>query len=730
MKFQHYLFLILRHSWLIVLIVAITLGGTWAWLSKQTTIYTSRAVLQVEKDEARVVKIEEVTDSSITNAEQMNTVVQTLSSNTLLLAVAKAIGRDVEWAKQHGSDGKLAPGMENALANSIASQLKISLRRSTRLIDIVSEDKSPEKARNLASEVVHQFFAMQNQDRTDISKDANRFLVAEAEKLKTKLQDSENKLAQYRQEHKAVSLDKDRDIVSERLTAINSQVTQAAVQRAALESDLAALGQIKQDDVEGLLKLRSVAAIPEVAQLRTTLVQKEGDFATVKQRYGPRHPKYGEAQSQLEEIRNKVRSAVADAGDTLRQQYQSFKETEQSLKQQLKNAEDQTLQLAQVSIPYNVLKREADTDRTLYEAILTRLKETGVTQGLVKTPYKVIEDPLVNPNPIWPIWKRILSAAGALALAASVGLIILLDRMDSSLRTVDEAESSLGLGVLAAVPDGDLSRIPKGGTVMTDDSNSSQAEAFRTLRASLSLLGEEDKRRIILVTSAIPAEGKTFTSANLAASFATQGLSVILIDADLRRPALSAFMLERDIRQNEDFRGLTDVLSGLCSTEEATRATRVPNLSLLSSGRRAPNPAELLSQGGMEKLLKELSHKYDRIVLDTAPINAVSDSLGIAPLAHAVCLVLRYGKTPRRAITRALGLLKKSGARMAGVIMNRMPSKRGAAYYYYYYGDPYIKGDVYGGSDPGKSKGRKKSDKAPPAPAAEIPVSGLSRNKS
>jgi capsular exopolysaccharide synthesis family protein len=261
---------------------------------------------------------------------------------------------------------------------------------------------------------------------------------------------------------------------------------------------------------------------------------------------------------------------------------------------------------------------------------------------------------------------------------------------------------------------------------MTDDANSSQAEAFRTLRASISLLGEEDKRRIILVTSAIPAEGKTFTSTNLAASFATQGYKTILIDADLRRPALSASMLERDVRQNEDFRGLTDVLSGLCPLDEAVRPTKVPNLSLIPSGRRAPNPAELLAQGGVEQLLKDLSTKYDRIILDSAPINAVSDSLAVAPLAHAVCLVLRYGKTPRRATNRALALLKKSGARMAGVIMNRMPSRRGAAYYYYYYGDPYVKDGVYG-SDTSKKKRSRKQQAEGLDDDAPMPVTSVSQ---
>jgi capsular exopolysaccharide synthesis family protein len=300
-----------------------------------------------------------------------------------------------------------------------------------------------------------------------------------------------------------------------------------------------------------------------------------------------------------------------------------------------------------------------------------------------------------------------------LALMLGAGMVFLLDRLDSSIRTVDEAESVLEQPVLAAIPEADLSKLPEGTIVMTHDSGSSQAESFRTLRASLSLLGEENQRRLILVTSAIPSEGKTFTSTNLAAAFASQGLKTIVIDADLRRPALSATLLDREVRKAGDFRGLTDVLSGLCLVEDATRSTTVPNLFLLPSGRRAPNPAELLSQVNVEKLLQKLLTEYDRVVVDSAPVNAVSDSLALAPIAHAVCLVLRFGKTPRRAIIRAISLLQKAGARMAGLVMNRMPTSRGAAYYYYYYGDPYVADSVYGSTSK-KDKKRKKT------PTAEV----------
>jgi polysaccharide biosynthesis transport protein len=710
MNLQRYLFLFLRYLWLILLLVAASLAGAWVWLGKQTPVYASQAVIEVVSDQAQVLDtIKDVKDSRITGLDALNTVVQSLTSNTMMLAVANSTGRAAEWAAK-SSNGKVTPDMESSLAASIRAQLSVSLRKGTRLIDIVAEDSSPEKARDLAAKVTEEFMATQAQDRTDVGKDANSFLVNEANKLKKKLEESETKLARYRLDTKAVSLKDNQNIVNDRLAQLNNQVTDAAGKRAAVETDLEALKKVDLNDLEGLLRLPSVAALPEISTLRAALAARESEFVALKERYLELHPKYIAASTELEEFRKKLRTAIASAGETLRQQFNSFVETESKIKALLAEQEKKALEMDEISIPYNVLQREVQTDRALYEAILTRLKETNVTQGLSKNPYRINGEPLINLRPVRPNKSKTMLLAGIIALGLSAGFILVMDRMDSSVRTVDEAEAEFNLPVLAAVPEGPVGKIDVGGTVMTDAPDSAQAEAFRNLRASISLMGDEKHRRLLLVTSAIPSEGKTFCSTNLAAALAGQGLRTLIIDADLRRPALSASLLPPDERRGDHYRGLTDVLSGLCDVKEAVRPTTVHGLSLLPSGRRAPNPSELLAQHDIPALLDKLLEQYDRVVIDSAPINAVSDTLGLAPHVHAICVVLMFGKTPRRAIQRAINLLQKGGARIAGLVMNRMPANKGAAYYYYYYGDPYTKDSVYG-ADKASSKSRRKMPK-------------------
>jgi capsular exopolysaccharide synthesis family protein len=225
-----------------------------------------------------------------------------------------------------------------------------------------------------------------------------------------------------------------------------------------------------------------------------------------------------------------------------------------------------------------------------------------------------------------------------------------------------------------------------------EDPASSLAEAYRTLRVSLSMLGPEEERRVLLFVSAVPEEGKTYSSLNTAVVLAQQGHRTLLVDADLRRPSLHK-ALQAGVQMPI---GLTDFFSGNSKLQEVIQQTDIENLFLLPAGRRAPNPAELLSSSDLGKLIEQLLKKFDRIVIDSAPVNAVSDTLVLAPHAHKTILVIRAGKTHRKAIERGLLLLRKSGAKLAGFVLNRLPTGRAASYYYYYYGDKYEKDSAYG----------------------------------
>ena len=704
MNFQRYLFLFLRYSWLIIILLAAALGAMWKYLSMQAPVYASRGVIEVTSEQSDVFnKYTKTGELKVNSLDVLNTVVQSLTGNTFLLRVAKNVGLAGDVANS-SAGGQVLPDQESSLAGKLRTQLNVSLRRGTRLIDIVAEESSPERARKLAAAVIEEFMAGLKENQKGSAQLAVDTLLPAIEKQKAEVASLEEQLKKYRDAHPNFTFGNKENITVASLEQYNRDYTEAKAKRAAVADDLEALKNIKEGDQEALLKIPSVLSLPEVVLLTNTINAKETDFATLKQRYLELHPKYKSALAELTELRQRKASALGRAAETIRHEFEDLARKEAQLKTLLEDAKKENMELLNVIVPYNDLQKSVERAREYFNTLTNQLKEVNITEAVDKNPYRVNEEPLTNLLPVRPNKTKNMLIAGLASLLLGVGLVLLIDRLDSSIRTVDEAESEFGLPVLAAVPEASLKEIPQGGTVMTDAPDSPQAEAFRNLRASLALLGDESKRRIILVTSAIPSEGKTFTAMNLAAAMASQGLRTLIIDADLRRPALSAAFMEETERRGENYRGLSEVLSDQIDVVEAIRSSSVHGLSFIPSGRRPPNPSELLAQSELPGLLQRLLKDYDRIIIDSAPVNAVSDSLTLASHVHAVCLVLAFGKTPRRAFQRALNVITKTGARIAGIIMNRMPANRGASYYYYYYGDSYTDN-----GSPAKTKKRRKA---------------------
>jgi capsular exopolysaccharide synthesis family protein len=280
-----------------------------------------------------------------------------------------------------------------------------------------------------------------------------------------------------------------------------------------------------------------------------------------------------------------------------------------------------------------------------------------------------------------------------------LGLLIVMGLRvtNTSIKTVDEAEALLGMSVVSVVPNmRGLKKKKRSPLVVVERAKSQGAEAFRTLRTSLSTLGRAEERRVCLFTSALPAEGKTLCALNYSASLALLGLKTLLIDADMRRPTIETALAGSE----SGAPGITDYLTGKKKLEEVVQAAKVENLFFIAGGTTAANPAELVAKDGLSELIKEALLHYDRVVLDSAPINAVSDTLLMLRSVQSVCLVVRAARTSSRYVLRCVQLLQGAEAPLSGVVLNRMPGRRSGgygAYYDYRYQGKYDKAGVYAG---------------------------------
>lgn len=700
--------LLLSRLWVIAACLLLAGLAAAAYLWRAPRIYAARVVVQVEQEPRKVITFEDVNQDDLKPTEALKTLEQVLTNRSLLRRVVESNQLADNPAFWRGPNGQpaLAPAMTD-LVDLLASRLGVSLRRGTRLIDIAVEDRDPELARKLADSLIQEFVFKDIDDHADVSKLAYQLLSRQAEELKVKLEKSDADLQAYREKTHAVSLEDSQNIIVGKLRELSTKVTEAKGKRLDLESAVALIGAAKapgtaEPDPEKLLRIPAITATPEVVDLRKELNAREAELAVIEKRYLYKHPKNVWAKNQIAQLRSALNRAAVKSAAVLASSHQSARETEAALEGALAQQEGAALELNRIAGPFNVLLRQRQNDQALYDSLLTRLKQTDVLSvvlpGMGKSNLRVIEPATASTRPVKPHRLKTLALALAAGLGLGVAAALGLEIFDGSLRNVDQAEEALDLPALATVPETRRARRrPAGrpaGVTAADEHNlplvhapdSPAAEAFRSLRTMLPLAARDLDRdgRSVLFTSAVPGEGKTYCSVNYAVSLAQQGLTTLFINADLRRPRANEML---GSRQNS--LGLANCLGDNLALGRAVHPTSIDKLFICPSGRRVSNPSELLTGNRFGVLLAEALQVFERVVVDSPPVQAVSDPLLLVKHVDAVCLVVRAEKTPRRVVQRACHMLARAKTEPAGFVFNRISTGLAARYGYYYYGSEY-----------------------------------------
>jgi capsular exopolysaccharide synthesis family protein len=679
---------LMDRAWLIALCVILALLAAAAYYKTAPRIYQTTTTVQVEQEAQRVVKVEQIVKEDLKTTEVLNTIVQKLHSQPLQQRVLEANGITNLASLLGRNPTTNDPAMDSeALSEVLGNMVKTSLRRNTRLIDVTVSHPNPELAAKLANSIVDQFVSQDFEMQSSSTKGAFSFLKDESTRLQKKLEASEVALQAYREQVGSATMMQGDDFAQQQLRDAGLRVTQAKSETIRLKS-LCDQVNVVRTNVAAMLSISQIALDPTVADAKATVAKLESDFALIQKRYKAMHPKYAQATNSLEEAHRALSVAVFRAADSLRVAFENAVTLEKQTDSSYRQAQESALKASQLAIRYNLLAREVDSDRALFESVVNRLKETSLTTDLQPEKIRVVEPALVPTLPASPKLKIIFGAALMGGLMAGCALAVGLGMLDSSFKGVDDVEQYLQLPVLSAIPRFKEVKRKHKTLVALDGTKSQGAEAFRTLRTSLGMLGREEERRSFVFTSALPEEGKTFCSINFAASLTQQGLRTLLIDADLRRPSVQDSLAE-DL--DDELPGLTDCLVGRNKLSEVVRTLEgVENFFWMPAGRMAPNPAELLGQKEFDKLIQEALKQYDRVVIDTAPIHAVSDALLIVDKVQTVVLVIDGSKTPRKPVGRCVQLLQGAEAKLSGVVLNLLPRSRGRGYgyydSYYYYG--------------------------------------------
>ena len=705
---RYYLHVVLERWWLVCLCLLLGAILSVFLISREKTLYGARAVLFIETQREQVLdgQMQSVRDVEIRSIDMINTIVETLNSYPMAERVAKrlelatdpAFIKAVDWDAE--KDGAMTV---NAAAGSLGGMVMSSYREMTRLIDVIARTRDPQISTKLANGYADEYLRLLLEQSTDSTKAASQFLVEEAGRLGEKMRLAEEAMQSFRERERAASLEtmvKEAQMTIDQTTA-DIQETETSIRQ--LDADLAAISG-SGGNTETLLRLPSVGNDPRIAQLSAQITALEREMDEMSRRYRPDHPAFTATKTRLNTLSGDLSQLAVEVVGQLETRRAQTEAQLESLRKKRAEAEKRLLEITGKSVEYNNLSRNLEADKALYDSVLARLKEVDVTSGLTDQSITIQERAMgAGPVPSQTLKYVILGVFGG--LGGGVALAFALNYLDPSLRSIEQVEQRTGLGVVASVPLVKSRGPVSGGAGINlpavSDRRGVVAEAYRTMRATLAMTsGRGDKHRVFLITSAIPGEGKTFTSSNFAATLAQQGFRTLLIDADLRKPSVSKLFFNENLKP-----GLSEVLMGSSPVEEAIVPTKVENLSVLPAGGIAPNPSELLAQAQFHELMQGLKERYDRIVIDSSPVLAVRDALLLAKSVDACCLIVRAGRSPSKASVQAVRLLAEADTPVVGVVLNSVRHGNSAYYAYTYrtygtYGAKGVYGETVSPTDP------------------------------
>jgi succinoglycan biosynthesis transport protein ExoP len=713
-----YLLILRKHQWLILsFLVAVVTIVTIATFRMQA-VYVATARIEIDRENGNLLPFQgmEPYDYMMDLENYIETESKILTSETLALQTIRSsgLGARPEYTSPNGPSEALATGsLENQKRppelGAFLGSLGVKRVPNSRLMDVTFESTDPRFAARIVNEHIKNFQDQNIKSRYDETTRATTWLHDELDELKIRVQESEDKRIAYERKNQIWTLDDKQNITTQRLSDINKALTDAQDERMKKES----LYQFaKAGDIGDVPQLRENPILQSLIQKRQTTSE---DYIDAVGQYGPNFPKVQRLQAQLKDIDQLIQKEHVNTLNRIENDYREAKQREALLTQALDQQKVDANEMAERMVEYNILKREAEANKTLYDGLMTKLKEVGISAALQSSNIRVVDPAMIPAYPSRPAKARNIALAFLVGLVGGIGLALMREYLDNTVKTPDDIETLARLPSLAVVPQfsgsnangyGSRKRLLHGISTNGHEKRielvaqhlpkSQMSEAFRALRTSLLLSQPGRPPQVILVTSALPREGKTTAAANLAVTLAQLGDSTVLVDADLRKPGVGRLL---NLGTGK-YAGFSSYLAGVSSLDLViVPHPEIPNLAAIPTGPLPPNPADLLSSHKLAEAIAELRTKFKFVVIDSPPVMAATDAVILSVQTDGVLLVVRSGETPKEAFTRTRDLLVSVKCHILGVVLNAVDSSAPDYYYSYRY-YPYSYG--YGPQEAGE----------------------------
>jgi capsular exopolysaccharide synthesis family protein len=572
-----------------------------------------------------------------------------------------------------------------------AIQGRISVRpvKGSRLARIAAEDTSPQRAARIANTVAESFINYNIDQKIFVTRSAIDWLSDQAKELQEKLTRSEEALHAFKVKSNivSVSMEDRQSMISESLSQLNRSLSELQAKRVSLESRKEQLSLANDDelDLDSIDEVITNRLVQEYKSSLTRLIQEESELSI---RYTGQHPKLLTVRNKLKLVSENLRKEVGKIGRSINREHDITIKTETRLRTAIEELKKEALQINKKEIEYNRLKRERDHTTALYQVILKRQKEADLTHLLRLSNVRLLEIATVPDSPVRPRIKFNVLISMLIGVFLGIVVTFVVDYFDDSVSSQRDIEQSVGLPflgvfpIIAEDPDGDSENPSSRDLYILNEPRSSVAECCRSLRTNIMFMSPDDPARSLVVTSSAPREGKSTTLINLAITMAQSNLKTVVVDTDLRRPRLhKTFSVDNRV-------GVSSFILGEMDVPGVIQPSSVDGLDVVTCGPIPPNPTELLHTERFRTFLKELEARYDRVLLDSPPVIAVTDAQILASMADGTIMVVRANETSRHSANQAKRALNNVGARILGVVLNGFDlsqSERHGYYQYQYY---------------------------------------------
>lgn len=681
-----------KRKWAILALGVLVAVLAGAVVFSLTPIYQSTTTVLIEQGKRKVLSIEDVYGGMSQEKEYYQTQVEILKSREVALRTVRAlqlwdqaefdprkpdtslIGKakealGIKPAELEWTEDRLAA----VTAEAFLGRLTVSPVRLSQLVKISFESEDPKLAALVANATADAYISADREAKFRMTEQANQWLQERTATLRTKLADSEKALQAYREQRGIVSLSgSTQTMIGQQIGEVTNRLVEAKAKRAEAES---AYTQMKSVHDGNYSSVPAVVRSPNVAEALRQESTAALKVAELQQRYGSEHPRMVQALSEQRAAHENTLRQMATVAASLQREYESARATERALEGALASAKGAVQGANRQEFQLGVLEREVDSNKQLYDMFMNRAKETSESSDLQSAVARVVDPAVVSRIPVKPKKSQVVAIALVLGLFAGVLISLLLDKLDNTLKGVEDAERRLQQPVLSALPQLSAAEAKTAMTAFLDRPESHIAEAIRTARTGVLLSNLDAPCRILVVTSSVPGEGKTTVAANLAMAHA-QTKRTLLIDADMRRPQIA-----RRLALSPMVKGLSALVAGTATVEESICTIKGSTLTVMPAGEVPPNPVELLLSQRFRDVLDHLSKHYEVIIIDTPPVELVSDAMVIAPMATSTIFVARAMETATPLVRKSLVRLQRSGAKVLGVVLNYLDFSKAQRYY-------------------------------------------------